>query len=70
MVTVTAMVAGAVVRRKMSDGQYHVYPKEDIFLHDITSLECLCGPKVEWVDGAYVVVHNSMDGREGREADE
>ncbi len=41
----------------------HVIPVDDIVPHE-HSTECVCGPKVEVVDGDLVVVHNSLDGRE------
>ena len=52
----------------------HVYPVNDLILHNTDSDECLCGPTVEAVkadDGSYgwTVVHHSMDGREFDEPD-
>jgi hypothetical protein len=52
----------------------HVMPVEDIVDHH-ESQECLCGPRIEWLDpdtgepyeDGPVVIHNSLDGRELRE---
>jgi len=53
----------------MSDGDYHVYPVNDLFEHDTTGEPCICGPEVQPVergDGSigYVISHHSLDGRE------
>ncbi len=53
----------------------HVYPENDGIEHDIESLDCLCGPMVEFKDPADdqtyangpLVVHHSLDGREANE---
>ena len=47
----------------------HVVPINDLIEHDDISDECVCGPRTEIVqpegkpDG-WVIVHNSLDGRE------
>ena len=49
----------------------HVWPFRDKIGHDLGSLDCVCGPKVEWVDAADgetypngpLVVHFALDGR-------
>lgn len=43
----------------------HVYPVNDLHQHDTESMNCQCGPKVDWKNS--VIVHRSYDGREGRE---
>ncbi|HEY5834998.1 hypothetical protein [Streptomyces sp.] len=55
-------------------GTVHVYPANDLIAHDVSTEEadCVCGPKlrpVERDDGsiAWLIVHNSLDGREQRE---
>jgi hypothetical protein len=55
------------------DGDYHVYPVNDLVEHDTAGGDCVCGPTTEPVerdDGsiAYVIVHHSLDGREQHEA--
>lgn len=55
----------------------HVVPIEDVIAHDSTTLDCVCGPDVEWIDpetgAAYpsgpLVLHHSLDGRELKEPD-
>lgn len=52
----------------------HVYPLDDLIEHDLDTDECVCGPAdvpVERDDGsiAWMVVHNSLDGRELHEED-
>jgi hypothetical protein len=56
------------------DRTVHVVPINDLVDHE-DSDECVCGPRVDIVisehggsDG-YVVVHNSLDGRERYETD-
>lgn len=56
----------------MSDAT-HIYPLNDLVDHDTDGDGCVCGPvdvPVERDDGSYawLVVHNSLDGREHREA--
>jgi hypothetical protein len=51
----------------------HIVPVHDLIEHE-TSDACVCGPTsnpVRRADGSYgwVVVHNSLDGREHREPD-
>lgn len=50
--------------RAVKDGM-HVIPVDDLVEHD-TSVDgvCVCGPRQESVPGGWVVVHNSLDGRE------
>jgi hypothetical protein len=53
----------------MSDGDYHVYPVNDLVEHVTNGDGCVCGPEtqpVERDDGSigYVIVHHSLDGRE------
>lgn len=52
----------------------HVSPIGDQVSHDMSTedADCVCGPRVEAVfrpDGSngYVIVHNSLDGREAGE---
>lgn len=50
----------------------HVYPIDDLVEHDTSGVPCVCGPAdepVERADGSFgwLVVHNSLDGREARE---
>ncbi len=55
----------------------HVHPLRDLFEHDLVTTECLCGPKVEFVDpedgltyaNGPFVSHYSLDGREDAEDD-
>jgi hypothetical protein len=58
----------------MSDGDYHVYPVQDLFEHVTDGDDCPCGPSTDPVgreDGSigYVIVHHSLDGREHSEPD-
>lgn len=51
----------------------HVYPENDLIEHDTDGEDCICGPKTKPVkrdDGSYawLVVHESLDRREDREA--
>lgn len=53
------------------DGHLHVVPVADLIDHDHND-ECVCGPTSEPVkrdDGsvAWLVIHNSLDGREHHE---
>ena len=41
----------------------HVLPLGDLIEHE-ESQDCPCGPRVEWCGSGWVVVHNSLDGRE------
>ena len=44
-----------------------VVPVDDIMPHDEESTLCPCEPKVEFINGGMLIVHNSFDGRELRE---
>ncbi|MEU8334819.1 hypothetical protein [Micromonospora tulbaghiae] len=51
----------------------HVLPVNDLIAHEAEGDDCPCGPRTEPVpadNGAigWLVVHNSLDGREQREA--
>lgn len=41
----------------------HVLPENDLKDHT-QSDSCECGPKIRYVDGGKLVVHNAYDGRE------
>jgi hypothetical protein len=41
----------------------HVVPCQDWIEHE-SSDDCVCGPDIRFVDGGYIVVHHSLDGRE------
>ena len=50
----------------------HVFPLGDLVEHDTEGDGCVCGPTTEHVpsdtgDG-WLVIHNSLDGREATEA--
>lgn len=50
--------------------QVHVWPVDDLVAH-VAQVDCLCGPAVEYpsvANGAVLVTHASLDGREAREA--
>lgn len=52
----------------------HLYPENDVIDHDTDSDDCWCGPKTSPTkepDGSigWVILHNSIDGREFAEAD-
>lgn len=57
------------------DSGIHVVPVRDDVEHGLGHLNCICGPKVEWIDPATeetypagpLVVHYSLDGREHAE---
>jgi hypothetical protein len=58
----------------MSDEPIHVFPINDLIEHDTSGEPCVCGPSdepVEREDGSmgWLVVHNSLDGRELSEPD-
>lgn len=56
----------------MNEPEYwHVIPNNDLMKHDTESQEnCWCNPKIEEQDnGNWVIVHNSLDGREYKEKD-
>ena len=51
----------------VSDGDYHVYPVNDLIEHETDGGDCACGPTTEPVereDGSigYVVTHHSLGG--------
>ena len=47
------------------DQIFHVVPRNDLREHDCNRMECWCRPTLnDEEDGGYIVVHNSMDGRE------
>ena len=60
------------------DGIYgvQVWPLNDIFDHDLDSVDCTCGPKVEFADpetgltyaNGPFVSHYSLDGRDTEDA--
>ena len=43
---------------------FDVVPVNDLRDHEEGTGRCWCRPRVEEEDGATIVVHNSMDGRE------
>lgn len=52
----------------------HVVPVGDLMEHDVESVDCVCGPNVQYVDDdgdmyprGPLVVHYSLDGREANE---
>jgi hypothetical protein len=51
----------------------HVLPVNDLIEHEDVGTECVCGPRVEHVEGedgdGWLIVHNSLDGRELSESD-
>jgi hypothetical protein len=40
----------------------HVFPVNDEQDHDLESLNCHCGPRIDWENS--LVIHSSFDGRE------
>lgn len=57
----------------MIDHEYwHVFPNNDVIEHDTEHQGmCWCNPKMEEQEnGNWVVVHNSLDGRERKERNE
>jgi len=42
----------------------HVLPVDDLEPHDEEETTCKCEPRVEFVEGGILVVHNSFDNRE------
>ncbi len=49
----------------------HVVPQNDLREHNCSRIECWCKPMlIDEAEGGYVVVHNSMDGREHFETGE
>lgn len=56
----------------MSDTDIHVYPTNDLIIHDTDTEDCICGPEIvaiEHDDGSigWLIVHHSLDGRENNE---
>lgn len=56
----------------MADGDVHVYPINDVVIHDLVGTDCICGPETEPVprdDGSmgWLITHHSLDGREKHE---
>ena len=45
----------------------HVVPVNDLKEHDEIGFSCWCDPKIIDEDSGFVVVHNSLDGRENYE---
>lgn len=46
----------------------HVYPINDLRIHALRGIMCLCNPILEdQGDGTFIVVHNSWDNREAKE---
>lgn len=56
----------------VSDDQvFHIVPQNDLREHKCNRLECWCNPILANQDeGGYIIVHNSMDGREKFETGE
>ena len=43
----------------------HVYPINDLKEHNTEDfLNCNCNPRVETINGNFMIIHNSYDGRE------
>jgi hypothetical protein len=42
----------------------HTYPLNDLIEHDTESHLCPCDPKVEFINGGTLIIHNSLDRRE------
>jgi hypothetical protein len=38
----------------------HVYPDADSVDHDLRGFRCVCGPRVEYVEGGWVVCHEML----------
>jgi hypothetical protein len=53
----------AVIIKNMTQ---HILPINDIEPHE-EATTCKCKPKVEFIDGNMIVIHNSFDGRERQE---
>lgn len=57
----------------MATEPHHVIPQNDLIEHDTSTIDgCICGPTCELVDRSdgsfgWLVVHNSLDGREQHE---
>jgi hypothetical protein len=49
----------------------HVLPVNDSFDHKETGFNCKCNPKLQkQLNGVFIIVHNSYDGRELKERGE
>jgi hypothetical protein len=54
--------------RAMNLDVRHVHPTDDDIDHELQGVECACGPRLVYEDGTrLIVVHHSLDGREGGE---
>lgn len=42
---------------------YHILPVNDLAKH-LESSTCECNPKIEYINGNMIIIHNSFDGRE------
>lgn len=42
---------------------YHILPLNDLEEHEETTT-CKCEPKIEYVDGEMLIIHNAFDQRE------
>lgn len=47
----------------------HVFPVNDLVEHETDGGDCVCGPRTEYVDGEWIIVHHALDGREHSEPD-
>lgn len=45
---------------------WHVTPNNDLKSH-AESTTCFCNPRVEYINGNMIIIHNAFDGREGIE---
>lgn len=45
---------------------WHVLPVNDVEEHEELTT-CKCEPRVEFIEGDMLIIHNSFDGREGVE---
>lgn len=41
---------------------HHIYPVKDLVEHNTESMECICGPEIDWKNE--LVIHAAMDRRE------
>ncbi len=48
----------------------HVYPVNDLVIHETEGDQCPCYPKIEYVGNGKLVIHHSWDGRESFEMKE
>jgi hypothetical protein len=42
----------------------HILPKNDLEPHEEEGTICKCNPRVEFVEGGMLVIHNAYDNRE------